>query len=93
MAEFTLELDEQTLERARRFAALRHSSVEALIKEVIDLLVLAEKEGDPIVGMFAQEPELIDQIVASAMSARETDPLRLSTGSSISTTTNGEKNE
>jgi hypothetical protein len=77
MAEFTLELDAKTLEHVRRIAQARNASVEHLIREVIDLLILAEKEGDPIVGMFAHEPELIDQVVASAMMARETDPLRL----------------
>ena len=76
MAEFTLELDEQTIEHVRRIAQARNSSVETLIRQVIDLLILAEKEGDPIAGMFAHEPDLIDQVVASAMRARETDPPR-----------------
>ena len=77
MAKFTLELDEKTIEHVQRIAQARNASVETLIREVIDLLILAEKEGDPIVGMFAHEPDLIDQAVASAMVARETDPLRL----------------
>ena len=77
MAEFTLELDQETIEHVQRLAQARNASVETLIREVIDLLILAEKEGDPIVGMFSHEPDLIDQVVASAMTSRETDPLRL----------------
>jgi len=77
MAMIELQLDEQTLERARRVARLRRSTLEALIKEIIALLALVEEADDPIMGMFAQEPELIDQVVESAMAAREADPLRL----------------
>ena len=47
MAEFTLELDEKTILQVQRIAQARNSSVETLIREVIDLLILAEKEGDP----------------------------------------------
>jgi len=81
MTTIELQLDEQTLERARRVAMLRRSTLEALIKEIIDLLAVAEGTGDPIVGMFAQEPELIDQVLDSAMKAREKHPLRSSDGS------------
>ncbi len=34
---------------------------------------------DPILGIFADEPELVDAVVESAMKDRETRPLRLST--------------
>ena len=77
-----LQLDEKTLELAQRMAKLRHSTLESLIKDLIELLATAESTGDPITGMFAQEPELIDRVVASAMEARERDPLRLSSGQS-----------
>jgi len=83
MTTIELQLDKQTLERAQRVATLRRSTLEALIKEIIDLLAGAEGTGDPIVGMFAQEPELMDQVLDSAMRARETDPLRLSDGSGV----------
>lgn len=83
MTTIELQLDKQTLERAQRVATLRRSTLEALIKEIIDLLAGAEGTGDPIVGMFAQEPELMDQVLDSAMRARETDSLRLSDGSGV----------
>jgi hypothetical protein len=75
-----LQLDEQTLERARNVATRRRSTVEALIVEIIELLAGAEGTDDPILGMFAQEPELIDQVLGSAMAARETHPLRAPNG-------------
>ena len=80
METIELEMDEETLERARRIAALRNSTIEALIRDLIDMLVVAEASPDPLLGMFAQEPALIDQVVDQAMTARETDPLRAHSG-------------
>ena len=77
MTMIELQLDEHTLELARRAAKFRHSTLETLIQEIIKLLASSETMDDPIVGMFAQEPELLDHVLASAMIARERDPLRL----------------
>ena len=35
---------------------------------------------DTMLGMFADEPELLDEVVESAMQARERDPLRQPVG-------------
>jgi hypothetical protein len=75
-----LQLDERTLERARDVATRRHSSLEALIAEIIDLLAGAAGTDDPLIGMFSHEPDLIDQVVHSVMSAREMHPLRAPNG-------------
>lgn len=75
-----LQLDEQTLERAQKVAALRRSTLEALIAEIIGLLAGDQESDDPLMGMFSQEPDLMDQVINSAMSARETDPLRVPNG-------------
>jgi hypothetical protein len=75
-----LQLDEQTLERAQRVATQRRSTLEALLVEIIELLAGAEGAADPILGMFSGEPELIDQVLQSAMSARERHPLRSPNG-------------
>src|SRR5260370_34549715 len=37
----------------------------------------AEESTDALLGLFRDEPELLDQIVVEAMSARETQPPRL----------------
>jgi len=51
--------------------------LEALIQEIVRLLANSESAEDPIVGMFAEEPGLLDQVIQSAMRARERDPLRV----------------
>jgi hypothetical protein len=75
-----LQLDEQTLAHARKLAAARHVSVEELLKEALSHLGVPPAAEDPITGMFADDPELLDQIVEEAMQARERDPFRLSDG-------------
>jgi hypothetical protein len=76
MERIELQLDEQTLTRARRLAVSRHSTLEALITALIEQLDETEAPGDPLLGMFAAEPELLDQAVESTMQAREEHPLR-----------------
>ena len=80
METIELHLDEQTLEHARQLAAARQVSVEELLKEALSRMRAPSTTDDPITGMFANEPELLDQIVEEAMQARERDPFRLSDG-------------
>jgi len=76
METIELHLDSQTLAGARQLAASRHRTLEALLKECLDHLGVTETAGDPFLGMCADEPALIDQVVASAMQARAEHPLR-----------------
>jgi hypothetical protein len=71
-----LQLDEETLARARRLAASRQVTVEELIKEALARLETPAATEDPILGMFSDVPELMDEIVEEAMQARERHPLR-----------------
>jgi hypothetical protein len=75
-----LQLDEKTIERAQRVALHRQSTLEDLLQELIEVLAGSGPVDDPFLGMFAHNPELIDQIVESAMAAREQHPLRASNG-------------
>lgn len=75
-----LQLDEITFKHAQRVAQKRHLTVEMLVKDIINFIATRLDTEDPYMGMFAQEPELIDQIVAAAMRSRETTPLRLPNG-------------
>ena len=75
-----LYLDDQTFERIKQIAAGRRATVETLLQDVVRHLVTIETTADPILGMFAQEPDLMDAVTASAMGARGTDPLRLPVG-------------
>ncbi len=80
MTVLELHLDEQTIERVHDLAARRHSTIEALIIKLVKMLAEGAAVGDPLLGMFAQEPELLDVVLENAMMARETDPLRLAHG-------------
>ncbi len=60
-----------------RRAASRKCSLEELIKKSFEQMEISETAHDSFLGMFADEPELIDQMMASIMMARETHPLRV----------------
>ena len=76
MRKAEIQIDDQTAQRIRRLAESRGCSPEQLIKDVIEQLPVAETGADRILGMFAREPELMDRIVESAMTARQEHPLR-----------------
>ncbi len=80
MSTVQLQMDEITWKRAQQVARRQHSTVEVLIKDMINAISTMVDTEDPFLGMFAQEPELIDQIVTSAMQTRENTPLRLPNG-------------
>jgi hypothetical protein len=52
--------------------------VERVVHELAD--EDAPAQGRSIIGLFADEPELIDEVCEGAMAARERDPLRLAGG-------------
>ena len=79
MITLELHLDEQTFDRARQLAQARHSTVEAVITEIV-ATGLSEALTDPWLGLFADEPEVLDAVVAAAMDARERDALRTTDG-------------
>lgn len=76
METIQLQLDEQTLERIRRLSRLRRCTLEELLKEAIEQMRVIEPTNDRVLGMFADEPELMDQVIESTMLTRENHPLR-----------------
>ena len=80
MTKIEVQLDEQTLARAMKLAESRHCTLDELIRDVIENLEAFEVGDEPFLGMFADEPELIDQVMESVMMAREAHPLRQSNG-------------
>jgi len=66
-----IHLDDQTFVKAQQFASFHQCTLEDLIKDIIEQLGISEPIEDNIIGMFADEPELLDEIVESAMLARE----------------------
>ncbi len=76
MQRIELELDEKTVARARQLAERRNCSLNQLIKDFIEQEARPATSADTVLGMFADEPELLDEVIESAMYARERDPLR-----------------
>jgi len=78
MTKIEVQLDEQTLAHAIKLAKSRHCTLDELIKEIIENLETFQTANESFVGMFSDEPELIDQIMEAVMMTRETHPLRQS---------------
>jgi hypothetical protein len=74
METIEIQLDEQTLNRARTLAQAQSRTLEELIKEFIEQLGTVKRKNDMVLGMFADEPELIDEALESAMRGREEHP-------------------
>lgn len=72
-----VELDPQTSERAHRHAQARGTTIVALVQSLIAQLDSGEAAQDSLLGLFADEPALLDRVVDQTMQARETQPLRL----------------
>jgi hypothetical protein len=72
-----VELDPQTSERARRHAHARGTTIAALVQSLIAQLDSGEAAHDSLLGLFADEPTLLDGVVDQAMQTCETQPLRL----------------
>lgn len=62
-----VELSEGTLERLRALAEERRLPIDVVLEDMIESFVAAEAADDPVLGMLAREPELMDTVVAEAM--------------------------
>jgi hypothetical protein len=71
MATIHLDMDEATLDRVQRLADASNCSLEDLLSQLIAGLPEQTKPADSILGLMADEPELVDEILAAAMKARE----------------------
>ncbi len=77
MEHIELDLDDKVMWRARQLAEVRGATVEAVLTDIITQGI-SGGTNDRWLGMFADEPELLDEVVASTMAARERDKLRAS---------------
>ena len=71
MATIHLDMDEATLSRAKILAEASNCSLEDLLSKIIAELPDEEQPADSILGLMSDEPELVDEILASAMKTRE----------------------
>jgi hypothetical protein len=76
MKTIELNIDEKTLDHAMHIMESQHCTLEELIKVIIEELSISKFTKDGIIGMFTDVPELIDEVVESAMTDRETHTLR-----------------
>ncbi|MBT4497807.1 MAG: hypothetical protein HOC74_08805 [Gemmatimonadetes bacterium] len=76
METIELQVDEGTWSKAKQMAEARHCTVEDLIRELINQLTAATATKDSLLGMMADEPDLMDQVLDSALQARSKDALR-----------------
>ena len=71
MATIHLDMDEATLSRAKSLAEASNCSLEDLLSKIIAELPDEEQPTDSILGLMSDEPELVDEMLASAMKTRE----------------------
>lgn len=76
MAKIELTLDEETLSRARDLAEAHKLSLDQLIAEALRQYDAEPDVRNGLIGLFADDRQLLDAVVDSAMTAREHDPLR-----------------
>ena len=69
------ELDDKTRAIIRQLAKEHECTVEELVRAVLRSESKTTVSGDPILGLFADEPDLMDTVVESAYEVRE-HPLR-----------------
>lgn len=70
MEQINLQLDRLTLERANTLAIVNESTVSELITKVIARLAEIQEQKDPLMGLYADIPEVVDEIVAEAIEKR-----------------------
>lgn len=77
MSQVRLQLDEEILSLAERLAAERGLTMEALFAELVRQVSQSKASAtDPVLGLFSDEPDLMDQVAEDILCSRETQPLR-----------------
>ncbi len=72
-----LVLPKSTYLALRQAAIQKHKTEAELVVEAIQAYLARLAEIDPLLGLFADESELMDSITMEAMHSRERTPLRL----------------
>lgn len=82
MEKIELQLDAKTLEKARALAKSRHCDLSELITYAINKLTLTEPPKDRLLGLFADDPEAVDEMLEEVMKDRAAHPLNQRFGQS-----------
>ena len=76
METIEVKLNERTLARLRKMAAAQRLTIDAMLQDIIEHLSEVEASRSSVLGMFSQEPELLDSVIDDVMAARELTSLR-----------------
>lgn len=79
MAKIELELNEKTLQRARRSAEAEHATLEQWLTDAIERTA-APLATNTLLGLFSDASDLMDVVTEDALTAREQHPLRQAHG-------------
>ena len=71
----THELDEKTREIIRQLAEKHHCTVHELMNATVQQIPDRPPNGDMLLGLMADESNLMDQVIESAYLTRQGDPL------------------
>jgi predicted transcriptional regulator len=71
MATIPVRIDPKLLERVQQLAEKSHRSVDDILQEALDRLEHPTETRPSLVGLFADEPELVDQILDDVYRTRE----------------------
>jgi len=72
-----LKLPKSTYNALQQAAEQKRKSAGELALDAIQVYLEQPAKIDPLLGLFADDPDLMDEIVADAMRSRENSPLRL----------------
>ena len=75
MEKIELQLDDKTLEKARWLAKSHPRDLSELIAYAINQLEVTDPPKDRLLGLFADDPESVDQMLEEVMKDRAAHPL------------------
>ncbi|MBI3465910.1 MAG: hypothetical protein HY000_23075 [Planctomycetes bacterium] len=76
MATEPIQIDERLLARARRLAEDRHCSIDEVLREALDQLECPKRTASSLIGLFADAPEILDEVMEDVYRTREHVELR-----------------
>lgn len=77
---FQVSLPKRTYQALKRVAKKKHKSESDILLDALHAYLDQLAKVDPFLGMFADETDLMDEVVTYAMQTRETTPLRIHEG-------------
>ena len=77
---FQVSLPKTTYQALKRVAKKKHKSESDILLDALRAYLDLLAKVDPFLGMFANEADLVDEVVAYAMQTRESTPLRIHEG-------------